>query len=62
MCALWGQREPLYRRVCDVVLDVDAQSDDEEADFQAKVCGLLVLLRPFLTRESERPRHKQPLS
>jgi shikimate kinase len=52
MCALWRQREPIYRRVCDVMLGVDAQSDDEEADFQAKVSGLLVLLRPFLARES----------
>jgi shikimate kinase len=52
MCALWRQREPIYRRVCDVVLRVDAQSDDEEADFQVKVSDLLVLLRPFLARES----------
>jgi shikimate kinase len=61
MCALWRQREPIYRRVCDVVLGVDAQSDDEEADFQAKVSSLLVLLRPFLAGESELPRHEQRL-
>jgi shikimate kinase len=61
MCALWRQREPIYRRVCDVVLGVDAQSDDEEADFQAKVSSLLVLLRPFLAGESGLPRHEQRL-
>jgi shikimate kinase len=52
MCALWRQREPIYRRVCDVVLGVDAQSGDEEADFRVKVSGLLALLRPFLARDS----------
>jgi len=55
MCALWKQREPIYRRVCDVVLSVDAQSGDEEVDFRAKVSDLLVLLHPFLDRESELP-------
>jgi shikimate kinase len=45
--ALWTQREPLYRKVCDVVLRVDAETDDEEADFHAKVSTLLAMLRPF---------------
>ena len=61
MCALWAQREPIYRRVCDVIFRVDAQSDDEEADFQAKVSSLLVLLRPFLTPESDGARYSTPL-
>jgi shikimate kinase len=59
MCALWRQREPIYRRVCDVVLGVDAQSDDEEADLQVKVSGLLAVLRPFLAQESEPSRYEQ---
>jgi shikimate kinase len=53
MCTLWTQRESIYRRVCDVVLRVDAQTDDEEADFDAKVSALLALVRPFLAQESE---------
>ena len=61
MCALWRQREPIYRRVCDVVLGVDAQSDDEEADFKAKVSGLLVLLHPFLAQDPELPWCKPQL-
>jgi shikimate kinase len=48
MCALWTQREPLYRKVCDVVFHVDAESEDEEDDFHAKVSALLPMLRPFL--------------
>ena len=48
MRALWSQREPLYRKVCDVVLDVDAESTDEEADLHSKVSTLLTLLRPYL--------------
>jgi shikimate kinase len=52
MYALWRQREPIYRRVCDVVLCVDAQTDDEEADFHAKVSALLALVHPLLARES----------
>ena len=48
MCALWTQREPLYRKVCDVVLDVDAETADEEADLQDKVSTLLTMLRPYL--------------
>jgi shikimate kinase len=48
MCALWTQREPLYRKVCDVVLDVDAETADEEADLQGKVSTLLTMLRPYL--------------
>jgi shikimate kinase len=48
MSALWIQREPLYRRVCDVVFRVDAETDDEEADFQAKVSALLAILHPWL--------------
>jgi shikimate kinase len=53
MCALWRQREPIYRRVCDVVLHVDAQTEDAEADYHAKVSALLALVRPFLARASE---------
>jgi hypothetical protein len=45
--------------VCDVVLGVDAQSDDEEADLQVKVSGLLAVLRPFLAQESEPSRYEQ---
>jgi len=48
MCALWTQREPLYRKVCDVVLGVDAETADEEADLQGKVSTLLTMLRPYL--------------
>jgi shikimate kinase len=48
MCALWTQREPLYRGVCDVVLGVDAETADEEADLQGKVSTLLTMLRPYL--------------
>jgi shikimate kinase len=48
MSGLWTQREPLYRQVCDVVLDVDAETTDEEADLQRKVSTLLTLLRPYL--------------
>jgi shikimate kinase len=48
MCALWTQRESLYRKVCDVVLDVDAETADEEADLQGKVSTLLTMLRPYL--------------
>jgi shikimate kinase len=46
--ALWLQREPLYRRVCDIVLEVDDESTDEEADLQGKVATLLTRLRPYL--------------
>jgi shikimate kinase len=48
MCALWTQREPLYRKVCDIVLGVDDESTDEQADLQRKVSTLLTLLRPYL--------------
>ena len=48
MCALWTQREPLYRKVCDVVLDVDAETADEEADLQGMVSTLMTMLRPYL--------------
>jgi shikimate kinase len=48
MCTLWAQREPLYRAVCDVVLGVDAETADEEADLQGKVSTLLTMLRPYL--------------
>jgi shikimate kinase len=51
MRALWAQREPLYRGVADVVLAVDAESADAEADFQGKVAALLGLLQPFLQGE-----------
>jgi shikimate kinase len=48
MCALWTQREPLYRAVSDVVLGVDAETNDEEADLQGKVSALLMIVRPYL--------------
>jgi shikimate kinase len=50
MSTLWTQREPLYRKVCDVVFRVDAQTDNEEADIHAKVSALLAMLRPFLDK------------
>lgn len=50
MRTLWAQREPLYRQVADVVLAVDAETDDEAADFQCKVTVLLSHLQPFLRR------------
>jgi shikimate kinase len=48
MCALWAQREPLYRAVCDIVLDVEAETAAEEADLQGKVLTLLTMLHPYL--------------
>jgi shikimate kinase len=48
MCALWTQREPLYREICDVVLGVDAETADAEADLQGKVATLLTMLRPYI--------------
>jgi shikimate kinase len=48
MCALWMQREPLYRAVSDVVLGVDAETNDAEADLQGKVSTMLTLVRPYL--------------
>jgi shikimate kinase len=48
MSALWAQREPLYRKVCDLVLGVDAETSDEEGDLQGKVSTLLTMLRPYV--------------
>ena len=48
MSTLWTQREPLYRQACDIVFRVDAETDDEAADIDAKVSALLAMLRPFL--------------
>jgi shikimate kinase len=48
MSALWAQREPLYREVCDLVLGVDAETKDEEADLQGKVSTLVTMLRPYV--------------
>jgi shikimate kinase len=48
MCALWTQREPRYREICDVVLGVDAETADAEADLQGKVATLLTMLRPYI--------------
>jgi shikimate kinase len=48
MSTLWTDREPLYRKVSDVVFRVDAETDDEAADLHAKVSALLAMLRPFL--------------
>lgn len=51
MSTLWTDREPLYRKACDVVFRVDAETDDEAADLQAKVSALLATLRPFLGQQ-----------
>lgn len=53
MSRLWTQREPLYRRVSDVVFRVDAETetDNEAADIHAKVAALLTMLRPFLDQQ-----------
>jgi shikimate kinase len=51
---LWAQREPLYRRVCDIVFRVDAETADEAADFQTKAAALLEMLRPFLPEAAAR--------
>jgi shikimate kinase len=51
MSALWADREPLYRKACDVVFRVDAETADEAADVDAKVSALLALLRPFLDQQ-----------
>jgi len=50
MSTLWADREPLYRKACDVVFRVDAETetDNEAADMHAKVSALLAMLRPFL--------------
>jgi shikimate kinase len=48
MVALWREREALYRKACDIVVSVDAESDDAEADFHAKVSTLLSMVRPLL--------------
>jgi shikimate kinase len=61
MRTLWAQREPLYRQVCDVVFRVDAETVDEEADFQTKVVALLDLLHPFLHEAAERTVPDHPL-
>jgi shikimate kinase len=57
MRTLWAHREPLYRQVCDVVFRVDAETADEEADFQTKVAALLGLLQPFLHEAAEGTVH-----
>lgn len=63
MSALWRQREPLYRSVCDVVFRVDAETIDERADFQEKVASLLTALQPFLhPKESGEPCGSRPSS
>jgi shikimate kinase len=46
--ALWAEREPLYRRVCDVVFRVDAETADADTDLRRKVAALLAVLRPYL--------------
>lgn len=55
--ALWARRESLYRQVCDVVLCVDAETGDKEADLHTKVVALLDLLRPFLGEDISPRRH-----
>ena len=55
MSALWRQREPVYRKVCDVVLAVGPETDDEEADLQAKVSSFITLVHPYLVHESGHP-------
>jgi shikimate kinase len=49
--ALWSDREPLYRKACDVVFRVDAETADEAADIQSKVSALLAMLRPYLKQQ-----------
>jgi hypothetical protein len=49
---LWAEREPLYRRIADVVLGVDPETTDEANDFQGKVTMLLTLLQPFLCQKT----------
>jgi shikimate kinase len=56
--ALWTRREPLYRKVCDVVLRVDDETLDEEADLRMKVAALLDILRPFLAEDMPHIRHE----
>jgi shikimate kinase len=51
MSTLWADREPLYRKACDVVFRVDVETDDEAADLDAKVSALLAMLRPFLDQQ-----------
>lgn len=61
MSALWRQREPLYRSVCDVVFRVDAETTDEGVDFQQKVTSLLMVLQPFLhPKGNGEPREASP--
>lgn len=53
MRALWAQREPLYRRVADVILAVDSETADEAADFESKVTTLVGLLQSFLQQNAK---------
>lgn len=62
MRTLWTQREPLYRRVADVVLAVDTETEDVAADLQSKVTTLLTLLQPFLCQASKPQGHMPRLS
>jgi shikimate kinase len=59
VCALWAEREPLYRKVCDMVLRVDDETGDEEADLHMKVVALLDMLRPFLDMDMPNVRRER---
>lgn len=48
MRALWTQRQPLYRQVCDVVFRVDAETADVGADVRQKGAALLAVLQPYI--------------
>lgn len=48
MRALWTQRQPLYRQVCDVVFRVDAETADVGADVRQKGAALLTVLQPYI--------------
>jgi len=48
MRTLWTAREPLYRKVCDLVFQVDTETADAREDLQRKLACLLAVLRPYL--------------
>ncbi len=52
MQALWREREPLYRAVCNVVFRVDVDTADEGGDFREKVAALIAVLRPYIRTDS----------
>ena len=48
MRTLWREREPLYRKVCDVVFRVDPETPDAGADLRRKIAALLAILRQYI--------------